>query len=164
MSIYRVKQFIWAITSYFQEDNIEILNKYLNKDELEIFMKLKKSERMHSLRVYNAAIQYVEENELKIDRNKLAKCSLLHDIGKTEVSINIVEKSIFIILNFITGNKFLKYNKRVAKYYKHGELGANILANLKEDDDIVECVKNHHNRSNSENLYLKIISICDDYS
>ena len=39
--LYRIKQFIWAIISNYKELDIEYLNTYLNKDELEVFFNFK---------------------------------------------------------------------------------------------------------------------------
>lgn len=39
--MYRVKQFLWAIISIFKKIDNNILEKYLNNKEIELFMKLK---------------------------------------------------------------------------------------------------------------------------
>lgn len=163
---YRVKQFYWAITSITQKDKMDILKTYLNKNEIEVFMRLSKAERQHCIRVFNNAKKYIRENRVNIDWNKLARCALLHDIGKSIVRINTIEKSIVIILKYITGDRVLKYNKRIEEYYKHAEIGGEILLQLGEyDNDIITCVVNHHNKEKSiDNIYLQIISICDDLS
>ena len=163
---YRVKQFYWAVTAVIKNDDMNILNNYLNENEIEVLMKLSKAERQHSIRVFINAKKYVSDNNIKIDINKLGRCALLHDIGKSVVKINTIEKSIVIILKFITGDKILKYNKVIANYYKHAEIGGEILIQLGEcDNDIINCVKNHHNKEQkSDNIYLKIVSIYDDIS
>lgn len=163
---YRVKQFYWAVMAITKKDKMDILNTYLNKNEIEIFMKLSKAERQHCIRVFNNAKKYTSENKINIDENKLARCALLHDIGKSIAKINIIEKSIVIILKYITGDRILKYNKRIVEYYKHAEIGGEILLQLGEsDNDIITCVVNHHNKEKSiDNIYLQIIYICDDLS
>ena len=161
---YRVKQFYWAFASIVKKDNMELLNSYLNEKELNIFMEMSKAERQHSVRVFNTAMKYIRDNNIKINEFKLGRCALLHDIGKSRIKINTIEKSIIIILKFITGDMILKYNKRIEDYYNHGEIGSNILSQLGENDsEIIMCVANHHNKDRDiGNMYLDIISMCDD--
>lgn len=50
---------------------MEILKKYLSISELNLFMKLTKSERQHSIRVCRTAIKYIEDNNIvDIDKKK----------------------------------------------------------------------------------------------
>ena len=49
--IYRVKQFLWAITSTFKKIDNKVLEKYLDDKEMTLFKHLKKSEQHHSIRV-----------------------------------------------------------------------------------------------------------------
>ena len=49
--LYRVKQFIWAIKSLFQEVDNDYVNKLLDKREKRLFNKLKKSDKQHCIRV-----------------------------------------------------------------------------------------------------------------
>ena len=41
MSLYRVKQFVWALKSLSEDIDIEYVNKFLNKREKNLFNKLK---------------------------------------------------------------------------------------------------------------------------
>lgn len=49
--IYRIKQAIWAISSNFKEIDYTYINKYLDKNEIILFNKLKRSEKYHCIRV-----------------------------------------------------------------------------------------------------------------
>ncbi|WP_297429816.1 HD domain-containing protein [Clostridium sp.] len=169
MIIYRIKQFYWAVESLYINDDFEILNKYLNDSELNLFMKMSKSERNHSIRVCKSAMKYIDcNNILRINKDIMCKCALLHDIGKSQAKINILYKSIITILNSITCGKFLKYNKnkRVINYYNHPQIGVGLLENIGVKNlDILNCVRYHHNNSGAEkNIYLEILIICDNYN
>lgn len=95
MFLYRIKQFYWAIESIFIKEDMEILKMYLSISELDLFMKLTKSERQHSIRVCRTAIKYIEDNNIaNIDKKKMSKCALLHDIGKLESKLNIFIKAL----------------------------------------------------------------------
>lgn len=167
MLFYRVKQFYWSIKSLFIKDDLELLNRYLSEFELELFMKITKSERYHSVRVCKYAIKCMNTiRNLKIDKDKMCKCALLHDIGKVKSKINIIHKSIIVIINAITFGNFLKYNnnKNIANYYNHPEVGAKLLENIKDVDlDIINCIRYHHNKDAiEENIYLDILTKCDN--
>lgn len=167
MSLYRIKQFYWAIESLFIKDDFQMLSKYLNKSEVNLFMKLTKSERQHSIRVCNAAMEYIECNNISgIDKYTMCKCALLHDIGKSEVKINTFYKSIIIIINNITCGKFLKYNKnkRILDYYNHSQIGVILLQCINQESlDIINCVKYHDSDYYIKgNKYLEILRICDN--
>ena len=167
MIFYRTKQFYWAMESLIKEDDFDVLNRHLNKYELGLFMKMNKSERQHSIRVCKATIKYIQYNNiLDIDKDKMCRCALLHDIGKSQVKLNVFQKSITVIMNGITFGKFLKYNKnkRISSYYNHPEIGANLLDGIKGMDlDIINCVRYHHNKNyGKKNIYLKILIMCDN--
>ena len=165
--LYRVKQFMLGIFSYFQDDNIDFINKYLNKEEKNLFMKLKKPDRIHSIRVCKEAL-IMGKDYNNLEEYKIAKCALLHDIGKVEVPLNIIEKGIVVIINKVTKGEFLKYNKyrRMIKYYSHPKIGKKILENINfNDKEILYCIENHHNKLKvveEKNIYLNILNICDD--
>ena len=169
MFLYRIKQFYWAIESIFIKEDMEILKMYLSISELNLFMKLTKSERQHSIRVCRTAIKYIEDNNIvDIDKKRMARCALLHDIGKLESKLNIFYKGIIVFLNSITRGKFLKYNKnkKIISYYNHPEVGARLIESINNDEclDVINSIKYHHDKSDidSKNIYLKVLSISDD--
>lgn len=169
MLFYRIKQLYWVIESLVIKDNVEFLNKYLNKSEVNLFMKLTKAERQHSIRVCNMAIEYIRYNKLNLNEYIMCKCALLHDIGKSQVKLNTIYKSFIIIMNKITCGKFLKYNgsKRIINYYNHGKIGAELLENINQKDlNIINCVRYHHKDNIDDikegNKYLKVLCICDN--
>ena len=100
--IYRIKQAIWAISSNFKEVDYTYINKYLDKNEVVLFKQLKRSEKYHCIRVCYHCLRTNSENKLNIDEVVLAKLALLHDIGKIDYGLNLIEKSILVILNKIT--------------------------------------------------------------
>lgn len=162
--LYRVKQFVWALISIFKEVDNELLDKYLREDEKLLFNKLKKSEKHHCIRVCNDCL--LISKGMNLDTNKLARISLLHDIGKTEGSLNIIEKSILVIMNKLTGgyliNKCSKY-KKIDLYYNHPKKGVDILKRIGiYDEEFLEAIENHHLEDVYDNKYLSILKECDD--
>lgn len=116
----RVKQFYVNVTDKMTEKDYDYANEILNKKELELFMKLSKSEQKHSIRIAKD-IEFIIDNnetddeEILKNRNLLMKSALLHDIGKITKRLNVIDKSIIVILNKLTKGK-LKSIKTSKKY------------------------------------------------
>lgn len=170
MSFYRVKQFIWAIKAIAQKIDDTYINKYLDNDEKILFNKLKKSDKQHCIRVCKEALNMLDTTQTYKDLqvNKVAKAALLHDIGKSEYSLNVVEKSVLVILNKLTNGNLKKFDsiKIVDSYYNHPKKGAKILKEFKVyDKDFLETVRYHHSTKKFENnKLLNIIRQSDNKS
>jgi putative nucleotidyltransferase with HDIG domain len=165
--VYRLKQFIWALNSVFKPIDQKLLDKYLSKEEEYIFNKLSKADRHHSIRVCMRSLSLSNEIYTHIDKNKLAKIALLHDVGKVTTRLNLIDKSVLVILNKISNGKMEKYSsiKKIDVYYNHGKKSARILKEFnKYDNEFLEAIENHHYRNLENNIYLKILKKCDDES
>lgn len=161
---YRVKQFIWAVTSSVKKIDNNILNKYLTEREKELFNTLSHADKHHSIRVCKDALA-LAENIKNIDKVKLAKVALLHDTGKGNNSLNAIEKSILVIFHKISGGKLKEYTsyKKVDAYYNHPKRGLKILSNEKKyDEEFLEVVEKHHHKEIGNNIYLKLVKESDD--
>lgn len=162
MSLYRVKQFIWALKSLSKDIDTEYVNKFLNKKERKLFNKLKKIDKQHCIRVSKDAVNLSKEKSINL--NRVAKVGLLHDIGKSEYGLNIIEKSVLVILNKITKGKLKKYDgiKAIDAYYNHAEKGANILKHFNiYDKEFLDTVRYHHSNKINNKL-LDIIKESDN--
>lgn len=163
MSLYRVKQFIWAITSHFKKIDEDIIKKYLNKEEQLLFDKLRVEDKHHCIRVCNDALN--KNKGEQINKEKLAKIALLHDVGKGNKGLNVVDKSVMVILDKLSNGKLKNYNKyhKINIYYNHPKESVNLLKNInKYDSEFLEAVEKHHYKNIGSNIYLKIIKECDD--
>lgn len=164
MSLYRLKQFIWAVTAPFKPIDRNILNEYLNRSEMKLFQKMKLSEQHHCIRVCKDSLIKSEKLE-DIDKRKLAKIALLHDVGKIEGNLNVLDKSIIVILDKVTKGNLKKYtfNKKVDVYYNHPQRSLKLLKKIDiYDKEFLEAIGNHHQRYNCKNKYLEIVRQCDD--
>lgn len=84
------------------------------------------------------------------NKDMLVKVGLLHDVGKSRQRINIIDKSIIVILNKLTSGKLRNINlKKIQCYYNHSEYSYEILKELDEDNVFLEIVRNHHNENYS---------------
>ncbi|WP_291583265.1 HDIG domain-containing metalloprotein [Clostridium sp. UBA6640] len=164
MFIYRVKQFFKAVTAKITDEDIEFINRYLEPFEIELFNKLKVYDKKHCINVAKDILEETKKISLNCDDIKmLIKTGLLHDIGKLYRSLNPIEKSIIVVLNFITRGRLKKLDniKFINVYYNHGEIGYNILKKYDYDDNFLNLIRYHHT-NNYQNISMDILKRCDD--
>lgn len=161
----RIKQLIWALQSIFKKIDYTLVDKYLNEKEKKYFLKLSKGEQSHSIRVCIDAMKIADKFS-DIDINKLSKISLLHDIGKTYQRLNLIEKSIIVILAKLTNDKIKKYSsiKKIYIYYNHSFESVKILKSIDDyDSDFIYAILKHHEREViNKNKYLDILIESDN--
>ncbi|MFA9397235.1 MAG: HDIG domain-containing metalloprotein [Clostridiaceae bacterium] len=161
MYSYKIKQFIWAIFAKINYDDKKYVRKILNKKEEILFLKMTTSEQKHSIRVSKAVEKELLNNkEYDID---LVKSALLHDIGKIKCKMNTIEKSFIIIFNKLTKGKIKnkKIKNKINLYYKHGDLGCDILKAYGYSDKFYFYIKNHNNK-NIDDYKLNILKKYDN--
>lgn len=153
----RIRQFILCLFSALSLQDLEYIDEKLDNSIKYDFLRLSNYEKKHSILVAQAV-----EKEIKNDPD-LVLAALLHDIGKVKHHINIIEKSIFVVLDHLTEGKLKKYdrNKSINIFYNHGEIGYDILKNTRYNNRILYLVKDHHNKSVT-NDDLNIIRKFDD--
>lgn len=163
----RVKQFYVNVTDKMTEKDYDYAKEILNSKELELFMKLSKSEQKHSIRIAKDIEFIIDNNEtddedILKNRNLLVKSALLHDIGKITKRLNVIDKSIIVILNKLTKGKLknIEKSKKIQCYYNHSSYGHEILKDMIEDEIILDIVKNHH--SDNVNKVVSFFKQIDD--
>jgi putative nucleotidyltransferase with HDIG domain len=168
MKLYRVKQFIWAAFSKINGEDIIYIKSYLNEEEQKLFFLLSISEQKHSIRVAHEVQRLIEigkdTQKLDIKEKDFIRAALFHDIGKIDKHLNILDKSILVILNKIAGNTMRKLTniKKVDVYYNHAEKGYEILNKLRNyDDRFLYLVRNHHNNDIINDIELNILKCAD---
>ncbi|MEQ8197028.1 MAG: HDIG domain-containing metalloprotein [Clostridiaceae bacterium] len=166
--LYRIKQFFWAIESFYKKVDMEFIERYLDDDEKKLFNLLSKSDRNHSIRVAKDLLEYVEsfkETGVYTSKVRLVKIALLHDIGKIERPLNVFEKSIIVLLDKLTKAKINKYNKFefIDIYYNHAEKGHDMLVRKgKYDAEFLNIIKEHHNTEYQGNKIFQLIKYFDN--
>ncbi len=102
-------------------DQIKI-SKILNNTQLEqLFWKMSKADRHHSLEVLQRTIKHT-------DNDSLLKLSLLHDIGKSISEYNWLFR-IMAELKFVT-------NRKAFNYLNHEDIGYDLLKENVNDPDV----------------------------
>lgn len=162
MFLYRVKQFYSALTAKIGENEKAFLNTYLNYNELQLFYRLAVYEQKHSINVAVYAKKLQETRNIKSDI--IVKAALLHDIGKIEKRLNVIEKSILVLLNKFTKGRirYISNSKCIDTYYNHPEKGYSILKKYNVDERVLYLVRNHHNKNIKDNKELNILIESDN--
>lgn len=123
----------------------DFLSIYLNEGELKLFHRLKKSEKNHSIAVAKGIA-----GEASYDKDVFfIKAALLHDIGKIEKPLNLIEKSLAVLLNKFLGSRLSRYDRLpfIGSYLHHGQRGEKILRSEKifhEQPLMYTLVGTHH--------------------
>lgn len=163
MSLYRIKQFVWAMKSLSEDIDNKYVNKFLNKEERRLFNKLKKIDKQHCIRVSKDAVNLSKNRN--INSNRVAKAALLHDIGKVEYGLNIVEKSALVILHKVSNGALKRFDtfKAVDAYYNHAAKGADLLKKFNSyDKEFLDTIRYHHDKKIKGSKLLEIIRESDN--
>lgn len=160
MFFYRVKQFFSYLNAKITNEDLEYIYSKLNNNELRLFNKLSFHEQKHSINVARD-VERICLHKKKLSSD-LVKISLLHDIGKISGNLNIIDKSILVILNYLSKGRIKKFNsiKKIDLYYNHGKIGANILKKYGYDERFLYLIENHH--AGIDDYELNIIKFCDN--
>ena len=164
MSKHRIKQFYLCITDKMGSKDKAFVGKYLNDYEEKLFNKLSVKEQKHCVRVAYDVEEICKNNKENLDKSKLIKAALLHDIGKITFKLTIIDKSILVILDNLSKGRIKKFSnlKKIDTYYNHGEKGYDILKSKGYDESFLYLIKNHHNKNIVSNKELNILRFCDD--
>ncbi|MEG1411838.1 MAG: HD domain-containing protein [Terrisporobacter sp.] len=170
MAIKRIKQFYIGLKSIFKpikEEEVEFCKSHLSTVEYNIFDSSYKYDKKHSIRVAKSVQKLsMERNLNNKEVNLLVKSALLHDVGKINSRITIIDRIALVLLNKILGEKIKESNfKKVIVYYNHPEMSYNMLKNKINDEKLLYIIKNHHNNINSCDRYKEELSIlikCDE--
>ena len=99
----------------------------------------------------------IEYKDINLDR--IIRAAILHDIGKSEKRINIIQKTIMVLFGrMIKGYTHIEF---IDSFYNHAELGYNILKNNIEDEKLLFLIRNHHKKFLYD-IELNLLKYCDD--
>lgn len=168
MVIYRIRQLLRALACNFsiigEEENI-YLKKYLDNKQLELFNKLSIYDKKHSLYTAKDIDKELKGKIQKNDLKILIKVALLHDIGKINIKLSLIDRAFLVVMDTISERtlKKIKINllkEKINIYYNHGEIGFNLLKNYICNYEILYIIRYHHNNK-IDNYKLKIFQKFD---
>lgn len=156
----RIKQFYYYVNYKMTTEDKNFINYYLNIEEKNLFYKLSKQDQVHCVRVAKDV-----KNTYKQSSTILIKAALLHDIGKIGKALNIMDRSVLVLLDKLSNGKMNRFCnvEAIDVYYNHGKKGCNILSkNYDEDGRLLYLIENHHNDEIKNDIELRILKMCDD--
>lgn len=171
--IYRIKQFYFGMFSVYTKADESFARAYLSSQELALFNQLPGFEKKHAVVVAGKMLDLALYNP-EIDRRKLVRLGLLHDIGKITERNSVLTKSVLVIIRFFLPwfYDFLaelgKDNMRFKRFYihkHHGAVGAELLEKIGESAEFLSIVKKHDPRVEpfgpDDPIELKILQQAD---
>lgn len=156
--LYRIRQFIKALTASVSTEERQWIVHQLSTRECELFFQLKIYEQRHCIDVAQILAKHTHENR------EMIRLGLLHDIGKIMYPLNPIEKSIMVILDKITKGSAKRWAsfKMVKCYYQHAEIGYRLLKDLDEyDERFLARIKEHHSMEVDDEV-LELLKNADD--
>ncbi|MBC8062578.1 MAG: HD domain-containing protein [Clostridiaceae bacterium] len=148
-----------------KDEDVNFINIYLDEFEKDIFLKLKKNEQKHSVRVAMLAILISKEKKeyKNISLDRIIRAGLLHDIGKSLKKINVVQKVFMVLANKMFGKRLREMDRFefVDSYYNHAELSYSMLEHHIKDNKLLYLIRNHHSSIKGD-IELDLLRYCDN--
>ena len=148
---------------------------YLNRQEFSLFNQLPPFEKKHAVVVARRILELGFYHP-ELDRIKLVKLGLLHDIGKVAERNSVFTKSLLVIIRFLFPPLYAwladrgrthPHLKRFYIHKHHGEVGAKLLEKIGASALFLSVVRKHDPRVDpfgpQDPIELKILQQADTY-
>ena len=150
----RFKQFFISMFSRYTKADQAFARSYLNIQEMALFNQLPGFEKKHSVVVAQKMLAAIH-GKPELDERKMVRLGLLHDIGKVMERNSILTKSVLVIIRFLcpwlydrladTGKDHPIF-RRFYIHKHHGQVGADLLAKIGEESEILAMIAKHDPR------------------
>lgn len=129
----RIRQAMMDVTAGFHKADYEFVDGYLNPGEKELFLQLRQGEILHSIAVARKLAELIKtafQPPLE-DRERfyIIKAGLLHDLGKIHYGMNVLEKSLAVLLaklGFDRGKRIAR-SRMMEIYYRHPDYSRELV-------------------------------------
>jgi putative nucleotidyltransferase with HDIG domain len=168
-----MRQYWSGATAVYSKADEAFARSYLNIQEMALFNQLPGFEKKHCVVVTKIMLEMIR-GAPELEPRKIARLGLLHDIGKIRERNSLLTKSILVIVRFLTPWLYDWLADRgenhplLRRFYihkHHGAVGAELLAKLGEESEIIAIVKKHDPRLNpwgpEDPLELKLLQAAD---
>lgn len=171
--VYRFKQFYFGMFSVYTRADQIFVRGYLNGEELALFNQLPGFEKKHAAVVARKMLEAAADNP-ELDRQKLVRLGLLHDIGKISERNSVFTKSVLVVIRFLLPVLYDrladrgKTDPRFRRFYihkHHGAAGAEMLEKIGVSGEFLSIIKKHDPRIEpfgpEDPIELKILQQAD---
>ena len=138
--IRRIRQFFRAVCARVSEQDKRFVEQHLSAPLQSLFWGMSVPDQCHALRTAHTALRLTESEAETVDLPLLARCALLHDVGRRDGEFGIFWKCFAVLLaawfpsrtraygDGVFGEGLLQRKMRI--YFHHAEMGADLLAQL----------------------------------
>lgn len=141
--LYRGKQFYTYYTAKIYDEDWKFLSKYLNNEQLKIFLQLPLYEQRHSIDVAYSVL-YMRPDASR----ELVIAALMHDIGKGN-ALTPLKKALAVLLDKFMHKLAVKLSKRwyfLYIYYNHPEIGGKLAKKIGLPGRSIYLIEHHNDR------------------
>ncbi len=169
---YRIKQFISTHNAKLTYLEVDFVRKYLDSQEQILFFRMKGYDQQHALLVAQKCLERTRDAEW-IDKPKMAKSGLLHDVGKSSENIGVFLRVMYVILGaykegkiisvLAKQNSIISFRRKLFILKEHGEIGRKMLTDIGcKDNELLQIVEKHHQKPEvNESRMLPILREID---
>lgn len=153
----RAGQFFRALFAKVTESDKEYVKKYLPQKGEKLFFEMATFDQAHAL----AVARSIETFDYAGDKNFLIRVALLHDVGRTNVSI--FDKVFCVLIDAFSkkiAKKLAIHLRPLYVYYNHPQIGAELLkcAGFTREAEIIRM---HHTKAENAPVELLLLQKAD---
>lgn len=173
--IKRIKQVYKALTAKIEEADRFFLAKWLTKRESDLFWAMNLPDQRHCLNVAYTALALSEGGQDGIDKAKLMKCCLLHDVGKVCGDVSTFDKVMAVLIygrmpalarrcrrRGRGGNAWRNFCHALYIYEYHPQIGYEKLMAIGEAEIAGIVARHHEARKSGDSAELLLLREADE--
>lgn len=144
---YRLRQGLRALISFARPVDLALVDRYLSPAEKALFLRLRRSEQIHSLNVLRAVLAQAPETP-----SALAAAALLHDVGKVRYPLRVAQKTTLVLVRaaaprffrqMSAGDPHKRARRPFIAHVRHPEWSAELLAEAGSSPEVVWLARHH---------------------
>ncbi len=167
----RVRQFFRAVFADVSAEDRAFVKKNLDERQQALFFGVSVPDQQHAIRTARTALSLSESVAEKVDLPLLTRCALLHDVGRKRGELGTCGKTFAVLFAAWFPGYARKYERgkgngliarKMRVYYRHPEIGADMLSGLGYTRE-AEIVRKHHEApAEDDPPELRILRMADE--
>lgn len=151
--LYRVRQFWINLTHRLDEQEAAEIAALLGPSLFKLFAQLSPGEQYHAGQVWHTLRQQQSDHD-----QELCQAALLHDVGKSRVRLNIVERSIYVLTRRLMPTVVARWGQGEASGLlrafvvgkQHADWGAKLVAQSGASERVVQLIRRHQDEQHMQ--------------